>query len=82
MIGEPAPTYWIVRDIVRSLPSDLRALAQHGSRRFGELYDLVHRREAFRPNALWQADHTQLDKGFRYISLTLAAYRRRRDGAV
>jgi putative transposase len=61
MIGEPAPTYWIVRDIVRSLPSDLRTLAQHGSRRFGELYDLVHRREASRPNALWQADHTQLD---------------------
>jgi putative transposase len=27
MIGEPAPTYWIVRDIVRSLPSDLRTLA-------------------------------------------------------
>jgi putative transposase len=61
MIGEPAPTYWIVRDIVRSLPSDLRTFAQHGSRRFGELYDLVHRREASRPNALWQADHTQLD---------------------
>jgi putative transposase len=61
MIGEPAPTYWIVRDIVRSLPSDLRTLAQDGSRRFGELYDLVHRREASRPNALWQADHTQLD---------------------
>ena len=61
MIGEPAPTYWVVRDIVRSLPSDLRTLAQHGSRRFGELYDLVHRSEASRPNALWQADHTQLD---------------------
>ncbi len=62
MIGEPAPTYWIVRDIVCAvLPSDLRTLAQHGSRRFGELYDLVHRREASRPNALWQADHTQLD---------------------
>jgi putative transposase len=61
MIGESAPSYWIVRDIVRSLPSDLRTLAQHGSRRFGELYELVHRREASRPNALWLADHTQLD---------------------
>lgn len=50
-----------MRDIVRSLPDDLRTLAQHGSRRFGELYELVHRREASRPNALWQADHTQLD---------------------
>ena len=61
MIGEPAPSYWIVRDIVQSLPNDLRTLAQQGARRFGELYDLVHRREASRPNALWQADHTQLD---------------------
>ena len=61
MIGEPTPSYWIVRDIVHNLPSDLRTLAQQGSRRFGELYDLVHRREASRPNALWQADHTQLD---------------------
>jgi putative transposase len=24
-------------------------------------YDLVHRREAERPNQIWQADHTQLD---------------------
>lgn len=61
MIGEQAPSYRIVRDIVHSLPNDLRTLAQQGSRRFGELYDLVHRREASRPNALWQADHTQLD---------------------
>ncbi|WP_246410304.1 transposase family protein [Granulicella aggregans] len=61
MIGEPAPSYWIVRDIVHTLPNDLRTLAQQGSRRFGELYDLVHRREASRPNAVWQADHTQLD---------------------
>ena len=60
LIGEPAPTYWIVRDIVLSLPNDLRTLAQHGTRRFGELYEMVHRREASRPNALWQADHAQL----------------------
>jgi putative transposase len=61
MIGEHAPSYWIVRDIVHHLPSDLRTLAQQGPRRFGELYELVHRREASKPNALWQADHTQLD---------------------
>jgi len=61
MVGEPAPSYWIVRDIVLGLPNDLRTLAQQGIRRFGELYDLVHRHKASRPNALWQADHTQLD---------------------
>ena len=61
MISEPAPSHWIVRDIVRSLPNDLRTLAQRGSRRFGELYELVHRHETSRPNTFWQADHTQLD---------------------
>jgi putative transposase len=61
MIGEAAPSYWVVRDIVLSLPNDLRTLAQMGTRRFGELYELVHRRDAMKPNALWQADHAQLD---------------------
>jgi putative transposase len=51
LIGEPAPTYWVVRDIVLHLPNDLRTLAQQGTRRFGELYEIVHRREASRPNA-------------------------------
>jgi putative transposase len=61
MIDEAAPSYWVVRDIVLSLPNDLRTLAQQGTRRFGELYELVHRRDASKPNALWQADHAQLD---------------------
>jgi putative transposase len=52
LVGEPAPSYWVVRDIVLSLPNDLRTLAQRGTRRFGELYELVHRREASRPNAV------------------------------
>src|SRR5271170_468764 len=61
LIGDPAPTYWVVRDIALNLPNDLRTLAQQGTRRFGELYEMVHRRDASRPNALWQADHAQLD---------------------
>ncbi len=52
MIGEAPPSYWVVRDIALSIPNDLRTLAQQGARRFGELYDLVHRREESRPNAL------------------------------
>jgi putative transposase len=28
---------------------------------FSDAFDLVHRREAERPNAIWQADHTLLD---------------------
>jgi putative transposase len=61
MIGEPCPSYWVIRDIVLNLPEDLRTLAHQGARRFGELYEMVHRREASRPNALWQVDHTELD---------------------
>jgi putative transposase len=61
MIGEAAPSYWVVRDIVLSLSNDLRTIAQLGTRRFGKLYELVHRRDATKPNALWQADHAQLD---------------------
>jgi putative transposase len=61
MIGEPVPSYWVVRDIVLNLPEDLRTLAHQGARRFGELYEMVHRREASKPNAVWQVDHAQLD---------------------
>ena len=61
LVGEPAPSYWVVRDIVLSLPNDLRTLVQQGTRRFGDLYEMIHRREASKPNELWQADHAQLD---------------------
>ena len=61
LIEEPAPSYWMVRDIVNQLPADLRTLAHRGARAYGELYDLVHRHEASKPNALWQVDHAQLD---------------------
>ena len=61
MIGEAAPSYWVVRDIALSIPNDLRTLAQQGARRYGELYDFVHRWEKSRPNALWQADYAQFD---------------------
>jgi hypothetical protein len=41
MIGEPCPSYWVIRDIVLNLPEDLRTLAHQGARRFGELYEMV-----------------------------------------
>ena len=59
--GEPLPTYWMVHDIVRELPAGLRTLAQEGGKAYSEKFDLVHRREAVGPNAVWQADHTLLD---------------------
>ena len=58
--GELPPRYGTVYDLVREIPSGLLTLAQHGSKAYSEGFDLVHRREAPRSNAIWQADHAQL----------------------
>lgn len=55
------PSYGQVYAIVRSLPRDLVALAHRGSKVYGDTFEWVHHREADRPNAMWQADHTLLD---------------------
>ena len=56
-----APSYDVVRAIVRGLPPDLLALA-HGTRdAYRDGYELVLRRESARPNDMWQADDTELD---------------------
>ena len=59
--GERTPSYGTVFNIVRSLPDDLVTLAHQGAKAYGESFELVHRREAEGPNAIWQADHTPLD---------------------
>jgi putative transposase len=60
-IGETVPSYWTVYDIVREVPPSLRTLAHQGAKSYGESFDLIHRREASKPNSIWQADHAQLD---------------------
>lgn len=60
-LGEPAPSYAVVYSIVRRLPADLLTLAHQGSKAYGDRFELVHRREAAGPNAIWQADHSPLD---------------------
>ncbi len=60
-LGEPVPSYSVIYDIVRRLPVDLLTLAHKGSKAYSEAFELVHRREAERPNAIWQADHSPLD---------------------
>ncbi len=57
----PAPTYGTVYGIVRRLHPGLLTLAHDGSKAYHERFDLLHRRDAGQPNAIWQADHTQLD---------------------
>jgi putative transposase len=36
-------------------------LAHDGAKAYSETFELIHRREADGPNAIWQADHTPLD---------------------
>lgn len=55
------PSYSVVYDVIRKLPEDLVTLAQDGAKAYADSYELVHRREAERSNAIWQADHTLLD---------------------
>ena len=59
--GEPMPGYGTVYALVRALPNSLMVLAHQGTRAYSESFDLMHRREASRPNAIWQVDHAQLD---------------------
>src|SRR2546425_5643058 len=57
----PAPSYRSVYAIVKRLDPALVTLAHDGTKAYREAFELLHRREADRPNAIWQADHTQLD---------------------
>ena len=57
----PTPSYATVAAIVRRLDPALMTLAHEGAKRYQEQFDLIYRREADGPNAIWQADHTQLD---------------------
>ena len=47
--------------VVRDIDPAMRTLALDGEKRYREVFDLIHRREAARPNEIWQADHTELD---------------------
>jgi len=59
--GWPVPSYATVYAIIRDLDPALRTLAVEGSKRYAEVFELIYRRQAARPNEIWQADHTLLD---------------------
>jgi hypothetical protein len=59
--GWVEPTYRQVHSVIRQLDPALVTLAHHGTRAYSERFELLHRREASRPNEIWQADHTPLD---------------------
>ena len=60
-LGDKAPSYRTVVNIVRGLGADLVTLAHEGTKAYSNTFELVHRREADKPNAVWQADHTPRD---------------------
>ena len=59
--GERPPSYDVVYSLIRMLDPALVTLAHQGTKAYSESFDLVHRAEAEAPNAIWQADHTELD---------------------
>ena len=59
--GWAVPSYATVYAIIRDVGPALRTLAVEGSKRYAEVFELIYRRQAARPNEIWQADHTLLD---------------------
>ena len=60
-LKEPTPCYSVIYKILKRLPADMMVLAHNGNKDYEETFDLLYRREAIRPNAMWQADHCLLD---------------------
>lgn len=59
--GWEAPSYSSVYGIIRSLDAGLVTLAHEGIKAYQDRFDLLYRREASRPNEIWQADHSPID---------------------
>jgi len=55
------PSYGTVYNIIHALPAGLTTLAHQGTKAYQQRFDLLYRREAEGPNAIWQADHSVLD---------------------
>lgn len=60
-LGESPPSYSTVYALIRELDPGLVTLAHEGTKAYSEAFDLVHRHEATGSNAVWQADHSELD---------------------
>lgn len=59
--GWSALSYSSVYAIVRNLDPAMVALAHEDASAFRSRFELIYRHRSDRPNALWQADHTELD---------------------
>src|SRR2546428_8146039 len=59
--GWPVPSYRTAYAVMQHLDPALVTLAHDGSAAYRDTFDLVYRREAAHPNAIWQADHSLVD---------------------
>ena len=59
--GWPVPSYGVIRSIVAALDPGMVTLALEGAASYRDKHELVLHRQADRPNAMWQSDHTLLD---------------------
>src|SRR6266568_5317863 len=59
--GWQLPSYRAVYEVMQHLDPALVTLAHEGSTVYRDTFDLVYRREAAHPNAIWQADHSLVD---------------------
>ena len=66
--GWPVPNYKRVYRVIKHLDPALVTLAHDGSHTYRTTYDLLYRRDADKPNDIWQADHTLLDIWVRHAS--------------
>jgi putative transposase len=57
----PPLSYSTVRSIATGLDPGMKTLAQQGAVAYRDTYELAWRHRAKRANAIWQADHTELD---------------------
>lgn len=59
--GLQPPSYASVHSIIGKIDPAILTLAHEGEATFRDRYELIHHHRAERPNATWQANHTQLD---------------------
>jgi putative transposase len=58
---EKAPSYSLVAEVCRQLDRRLKVLAHDSEEAYEKEFDQILRRQAKRPNEMWQADHKELD---------------------
>lgn len=56
-----SPSFTVVWEICSDLDNRLKVLAHEGDNAYEQEYDILIRREAERPNEVWQSDHKEID---------------------